>query len=151
MSAPPFNPEYAPPCIIPSVFAIIQDKQKIRLKGVNVRGNLRILQNGECDMQGGTGVWATYTVHKVGTSSIKLQNIGDDRHYLRIAPDFKLDGIGTGGKWTIFEIVNVGPGTFFLQSEAHKQEGRTVFVAYDGAGKPVQNASSGFPFVLEIA
>jgi len=77
------------------------------------------IKKGIIDGLGGNGPWARFLVHRVDKFHIKLQNIGDSKHWLRINENKLLDGFGSGGQYCIFKIIRHGKGVVSLESAVY--------------------------------
>jgi len=96
-------------------------------------------------------------VHFASESSIKLQNAGDASRFLRISETTKeLDGVGSGGPWTEFEVIQPKPSEpwlICLGSKAHRDEGLHVSIWPNGTAKHPQPNKKGCHakfYVLQI-
>jgi len=118
----------------------MREGSKIHLKSIATKKNLRITQDGRVDGNGGTGVWATFIVHRLDRGRVKLQNVGNPNHWLRIK-DGVLDGQGVGGPWTEFTLRRQGGGVISLESIKHP--GQHVGTLPDGSPKSPSATGTG--------
>jgi len=120
----------------------------VRFKSVATGQNLRIKQDGSVDGHGAEGQWATFILHRVGKNHIKLQNVGNKDHWLRIK-DGKLDGEGVGGPWTELKVIK--HGGHLVSLEAIKTPGQHVGILPDGTPKPPGATGTGPHGTFKVA
>jgi len=97
--------------------------------------SLRIKPDGFVDGEGQAGQWAQFIVHRTGPDTVKLQNVGNSAHWLRIE-NGNLDGNGQGGPLCDFRILKHAKGTYSLRSAADPSCG--VGLAFDGTTFPAR-------------
>jgi hypothetical protein len=91
---------------------------KFHLQSRASNKNLRIRPDGTVDGSGAQGPKATFILQagKKHPQSFRFQNAGDNKHWLRITNVNKVDGLGTGGNYTEFRVVEYGGGWVSLIS-----------------------------------
>jgi len=80
----------------------------IHLRSKASKKNLRIKADGTIDFLGGKGKRATFIVHHGvnNVNAIRLQNLADKKHWLRVNSKGDLDGFGKGGPFTEFVLLS---------------------------------------------
>lgn len=119
------------------------------LKSAASGHSLKIDKAGKVSGDGGQGEWATFIVHVVDKKTnrknriIKLQNVGDNKHWLRITSNGNLDGEGSGGEWCDFEVERISEGgNHFFSLKSHKSTGR-VGILENGTAKEPSKTGTG--------
>eukprot|EP01090_Pellita_catalonica_P013945 TRINITY_DN3439_c0_g1_i1.p1 TRINITY_DN3439_c0_g1~~TRINITY_DN3439_c0_g1_i1.p1 ORF type:complete len:302 (-),score=60.48 TRINITY_DN3439_c0_g1_i1:108-926(-) len=99
---------------------------RIIFQSMASKRSLRILSDGKVDGNGGKGKWARFDIFSVrqdddGSQYIKLRNVGDPKHFLRLSSK-TLNGNGGGGIWTEFKV-HKNPNGPMISLESVKKEG----------------------------
>jgi hypothetical protein len=126
----------------------LQEGKRVHFQCRDTGKNLRIERDGCVDALGGNGTWATFTVHRNVDGTIRLQNVGNEAHWLRIDQHHNIDGKGVGGEWTVLFAIEPSPGTIILQSVAHQRHNAQRFIGFHQNGQPKANCSSGSLFTV---